>query len=75
MKRVKYAVDRIEGTVIVLENINTKEIKEISIKDINFKSNERDILIYKDNKYFKDEKIKEDRINMLREKLNKVKNI
>ena len=72
---MKYAVDRIEGTVIVLENINTKEIKEISIKDINFKANERDILIYKDNKYFKDEKIKEDRINMLREKLNKVKNI
>lgn len=72
---MKYAVDRVEENIIVLENITSKEIKEINKKSINFEVNDGDILIYKDNKYYKDNKSKEERIKLIQDKLNKVKNI
>lgn len=72
---MKYAVDRIEEDIIVLENIKNNKIVEININDIDFKVKEKDILIYKNNKYIKDNKEKEDRLRIIQEKLNKVKNI
>ena len=72
---MKYAVDRIEGKIIVLENINTKEIKEVNKQELGFNVSDGDIIIYKDNKYYKDDKAKQERINMLREKMNRLKNI
>ena len=70
---MKYAVDRIEGNIIVLENINTKEIKEINKKSISFKVNDGDILVLKNNKYYKDDKSKEERLKIIKEKLDKLK--
>ena len=72
---MKYAVDRVEKNIVVLQHLKTKEIKEINKKELDFKVNDSDILIYKDDKYYKDEKSKEDRLNALKEKLNRVKNI
>ena len=72
---MKYAVDRIENNIVVLQDLNTKIIKEVNIKTIGFEVNERDILIYKDNKYYKDNKAKQERINILQEKLNRLKKI
>ena len=72
---MKYSVDRLENEIVVLEDLDTKVIKEVLKKDLNFKVREGDILIYKDNQYIKDNKIKEDRIKMLQEKLNKLKGL
>ena len=69
---MKYSVDKIEDDIVVLQNLDTKEIKEVKLS---FKVKEGDILIYKDNKYIKDDKLKEARMKMLRDKLNKLKNI
>ena len=72
---MKYSVDRIEKNIIVLQNLDTKEILEVSKKDINFKISDGDIIVYSDGKYIKDEKIKEDRLKLIQEKLNKVKGL
>ena len=70
---MKYSVDRIENNIIILQNLDTKEIKEI--KKLNFKVKEGDILVYKDNKFIKDDKEKDNRLKILEEKLKKVQNI
>lgn len=70
---MKYAVDKIEGNIIVLENIKNNKIKEINLKEVNFEVKESDILVFKNNKYIKDENIKNERYNMLRERLEKLK--
>ena len=72
---MKYSVDRVEDNIIVLQNINTKEIIEINKKDINFKVVDGDIIVFKDNKFIKDEKLKEDRLRLIQEKINKVKGL
>ena len=72
---MKYAVDKIEDDIIVLENIKTNEIKKIKINEINFNVKESDILIYKNNKYIKDDNEKESRLKTIQEKFNRVKNI
>ena len=72
---MKYSVDRVEDNIIVLQNINTKEIIEINKKDINFKVVDGDIIIFKDNKFIKDKKLKEDRLRLIQEKINKVKGL
>jgi len=72
---MKYAVDRIEGKLVVLENIDTKEIINININKLNFKVKEKDLLIYKDNTFIKDDNLKNERLKLLQEKLNRVKNI
>lgn len=72
---MKYSVDRIENNIVILENINNKEIREVNIKKIGFNINEGDILVFKNNRYYKDDKEKKNRISLLQEKLNRVKNI
>ena len=72
---MKYSVDRIEGNIIILQNLDTKEIKEVLKKDIGIRVKDGDILVYKDNKYMKDNKLKEDRLKFIQEKLNKLKGL
>ena len=74
IKGEKYAVDRIEEGFAVLENIKTKEIKVISLLSLPVVK-EKDILEYRDNKYYKDDNEKNKRINEMKEKLNKLKSI
>lgn len=68
---MKYAVDRIENDVAILENLETKEKKEINVK--NMKIKEGDILVYMDGVYVVDIKERENRLKMLREKLDRLK--
>ncbi len=72
---MKYSVDRIEGSIVILQDLNTKEIKEVNKKSIKFRVKDGDILLYKDNKYIKDDKSKEDRIKLIQEKLNRLKGL
>ena len=70
---MKYAVDRIEDNIVILQELKTGKIIEVNKNTIKFKVKDRDILIYKDNKYIKDNKEKEKRLKELQTKFNKVK--
>lgn len=71
---MKYAVDKIENDIAVLENIETG--KKLEINTINLPKNikEKDILKYEDGKYFLDSNEKNKRINRIKEKMEKLKN-
>ena len=69
---MKYSVDRIENKIVILQNLDTKEIKEVKLP---FIVKEGDILVYKDNKFIKDDNSKNDRLKKLQEKLKRVQNI
>lgn len=67
-----FAIDRIEETLAVCENRETREIINITLSDLPADVSEGDIIIYRNNKFELDEKQKEtiqERIN------NKVKDL
>lgn len=72
---MKYAVDRIEDTTVIIENIETKEKEEISITDIVGQVHEGSIIIKQDNIYVCDIEEEEARRKKLREKLERLKNL
>ena len=57
---MKFAVDRIENNIAILENLKTKEKKEISIQLLPSDIKEGMIIIKNNDKYYidKDEEIK-----------------
>lgn len=71
---MKYSVDEIIDDIIKLENLETREIIYINKSDIDFDIYENDILVLKNNKYIKDDELKNKRVNMLKEKLERLKN-
>ncbi len=71
---MKFSVDEIIDNIIKLEDLETREIRYLKKEDLDFETKENDILILGDNGYHKDEKLKNDRINMLKEKLERLKN-
>lgn len=71
---MKFSVDEIIDDIIKLENLETREIIYINKSDIDFDIYENDILILKNNKYIKDDELKNKRVNMLKEKLERLKN-
>lgn len=71
---MKYSVDEIIDDIIKLENLETREIIYINKSDIDFDIYENDILILENNKYIKDDELKNKRVNMLKEKLERLKN-
>ena len=72
---MKYVVDRLEKNIVVLENISTKEMIQINKNKLGFSVSDGDILVYKNNKYYKDDNARAERLKMIQEKLNKVKGI
>lgn len=71
---MKYSVDEIIDEIIKLENLETREIIYINKSDIDFDIYENDILVLENNKYIKDDELKNKRVNMLKEKLERLKN-
>ena len=71
---MKYSVDEIIDDIIKLENLETRKIIYINKSDIDFDIYENDILVLENNKYIKDDELKNKRVNMLKEKLEKLKN-
>lgn len=65
---MKYSVDRIEGNIAILESLEDKEKKEIPIAELPSNIKEGNILIYKDNKYTKDELLERKRKKDLKNK-------
>ena len=71
---MKYSVDEIIDDIIKLENLETREIIYINKSDIDFDIYENDILVLENNKYIKDDELKNKRVNMIKEKLERLKN-
>ena len=71
---MKYSVDEIIDDIIKLENLETRKIIYINKSDIDFDIYENDILVLENNKYIKDDELKNKRVNMLKEKLERHKN-
>lgn len=70
---MKYVVDRIENNIIILENLKDKSILEIPKDKINFFVKDGDVLYYDNNKFRLDLETKKKRIELIKEKFNKVK--
>ena len=66
---MKYAVDKVENDIVLLENIINGEKKEIKKECFSFPVKETDIVIKKDGAYLKDDKEKEDRIKVIKAKM------
>lgn len=71
---MKYSVDEIIDEIIKLEDLETRDIVYLNKKDLDFDIRENDILVFKNNKYYKDDNLKEKRIDTLKEKLERLKN-
>lgn len=66
---MKYAIDKVEDDIVLLENILNGEKIMVKKEDFSFPVKETDIVIKKDGAYLKDDKEKEDRIKMIKAKM------
>ena len=73
VNNMKYAIDRIENNIAVLENIKTKEKREINIKDLPRGIKEGSILSLENNLYKLDNDEEEKRRKLIIEKFNSLK--
>lgn len=70
---MKFAVDKIDNGVVLLENIKDNSKIEVSLDKLPLDVKETDILVYKNNKYEKDDNEKEERLRLIEEKMNKLR--
>lgn len=66
---MKYAVDKVEDDIVLLENIINGEKITVKKEDFSFPIKETDIVIKKDDAYLKDDKEKNKRIKMIKAKM------
>lgn len=64
-----YSVDKIENGIATIENLLTKELIDVKLKDLPNNVKEKDMLIYDGNSYMLDESLKEKRTRMLKDKM------
>ena len=72
---MKYSVDRVENDKIIVQNLETLQMEEISKDKIPFSVQDGDILKLENNTYQLDKDEKEKRKKRIQEKLNKLKQI
>ncbi len=70
---MKYAVDKVEGDIVLLENILNGEKKEVRKECFSFQVKETDIIIVLNGIYKKDNKEKNDRIKMIKAKMESLR--
>ena len=72
---MKYAVDRIEEKLVVLEDINTKEKKEVEINILPENIQDGSIIKYENGIYSIDNQEYEERLSRIREKMERLKRL
>ena len=72
---MKYAVDKIEGDIVVLENISTNNIKYVNLKTLPYNIKEGTILKYYNKEYIIDIEEKNIREKRIKDKLERLKNL
>ena len=70
---MKYAVDKVEDDIVLLENILNGEKKEVRKECFSFQVKETDIIIFENGIYKKDDYEKNDRIKMIKEKMESLR--
>lgn len=70
---MKYAVDKVEDDIVLLENILNGEKKEVRKECFSFQVKETDIIIVENGIYKKDDYEKNDRIKMIKEKMESLR--
>lgn len=71
---MKFAVDRIEDDIVVLENIETNELREIDRTLLPSSIHEGAILVFADNTYILDNDEEEKRRKMIEERFMRLRN-
>ena len=66
---MKYAVDKVENGIVLLENILSGEKKEVEKKLFSFPVKETDIVFFENGIYKKDDVEKEKRIKLIKTKM------
>lgn len=69
-----YAVEKVEGNVVILENINTGESKKVDAKDLP-SVKEGNVLVYDGKEYKLDKNLEDARKSALKEKMERLKNL
>ncbi len=67
---MKFAVDRIEDDIVVLENLDDEKITYLNKKELKFEVSEGDILILNGNTYVKSGTEKEKRLLEIKRKMD-----
>lgn len=70
---MKYAIDRFENNLAILENLETKEIIEIDVKKLPSNICEGSILVEDNGIYVRDLSTEKARRDLILEKFNKLK--
>ncbi len=70
---MKYAVDRIENDIVILQNLSDNTMLEVEKKYFNYEVNEKDVVIKKGYIYVLDLNSKEDRLSLIRQKMERLK--
>ncbi len=72
---MKYTVDEIINGIVTLIDLKTGIKKYENIDIMPDKLEENDVVIYKNDIYFKDEKQKKERLDIINKKMKMLKNI
>lgn len=72
---MRFVVDRIENDIAVLENIENNEIVNVSLDKLPTKTMEKDVILYDGKNYVVDIFEKSKRVNRIKDKMSKLKNI
>ena len=72
-KKMKYAIDKILNNIVTIENLDTKEIKNISIKKFPNNIKEGNIVVKNNNKYVIDKELENTRRKLIKDKVNRLK--
>lgn len=70
---MKYSVDRIEGDIVILDNIETNEIFQVKISELGFDVKEGNIISIDNGKYVLDLNEEVRRKNSLRERMERLR--
>lgn len=73
MDKMKYAVDKIEDNIVVLENIITGDIITVTKDKFSYDVKESDIVIYENGEYIESKKDKEERLKTIKEKMERLR--
>ena len=70
---MKYSVDRIEGDIVILDNVETNEIVHVNICEFDFEVREGNIVSFVDGRYILDLNEEIRRKNSLRERMERLR--
>lgn len=69
-----YAIDRIENNIVIAENLKTQEKIELKTNEFPFEPKEGTIFSIKNNNIIKQEETEQERRELLRKKMERLKN-